>query len=193
MELKDNPSAKDSLVLWKMDLNFDTLTNGKSHNTGNVLELSNSNLLVCTGFLGRIFEVTRQKKELVWDAFVMTKAPGDSRWVSMSQYRCNWTRSLAYYHFLADAQLSEKSKAKHFLKVIIYNTGNINDLYKINVITPEGKVMFSKVTRLVKSNSFTHVSFPIKMETTLVGNLKVVVVSQNSKATYDELKIKTAK
>lgn len=72
VELKDNVTGKDSAVIWKFNLDFDGPLNGKSVSGGNVMELPNSNVLVCAGVLNRVFEVSRTK-EVVWDAFVQSK------------------------------------------------------------------------------------------------------------------------
>lgn len=116
IELKDNlKSKKDTPWVWKFDLDFDTLSKGKTLNGGKVNELPNSNLLVCAGELNRIFEVTKNK-EIVWDAFIYGKGKQDSVWVRMPQYRANWASQLNQFHFIPDISAVKKEKIKQHVR-----------------------------------------------------------------------------
>lgn len=140
LELRDNLSSKDSVLLWKFDLNFDTLSNGKSLRGGNVVELPNSNLLVCAGALNRIFEVSRNK-EVVWDAFIESKGILDTQWLAFPQYRTNWTKHLGESHFLYRMHSLQQTENEIQFNLVINNTGNEKENYQVEIVNEKGEVL----------------------------------------------------
>ena len=180
IELKDNlKSKKDTPCVWKFDLNFDTLSRGKSANGGKISELPNTNLLVCAGELNRVFEVTKTKK-IVWDAFLWTKTINDSAWMPMSQYRCSWVKQLNQFHFLTQIVLKEQIQINKSIEIAIYNTGNAEDSYLIEVFSTNNQLYQTKTTSKVPANaSYTEI---LKLETLNNTNKPnyVIIKSKNS-------------
>ncbi len=169
LELNTRPTSKENLLLWSFRLDFDTLTNGKSISGGNVVELPNSNLLVCAGLLNRVFEVSR-KKEVVWDAFVEFKR--NNEWQAAQLYRCNWVRLLKRYCFIP-VIVAEAGKTKK-ITIQINNTGNTADQYQIDVLDTEGKVLSSSKTTLIKENQKS--SMPLDKKIASSDKKKIVVI-----------------
>ena len=180
-ELRDNITSKDSAVIWKFNLDFDTLSNGKSLRGGNVVELPNSNLLVCAGALNRIFEVTKNK-EIVWDAFVESKAKSDTAWLAFPQYRANWTDCLSEYHFLARINSFEVHKNEMKFNLVINNTGNTADDYKIEVLDTKNSVLYKTSIKTLEQNQELNktVSVTLKDVTLNEFNIKVISGHKNS-------------
>jgi hypothetical protein len=169
MELRDDSVKGKEPLLWKFDLNFDSLTKGKSVSGGNVVELPNGNLLVCAGTLNRIFEVTRNK-EIVWDAFVELKRKGEQRWEASPQYRANWIAALRYDHFVVKKTSPQK--------LLIYNTGSHTDTYDFEVNLNNGRKM--PISKPVKLEAGA--SAEVILQQVAVRNQKgtVTVTSRNS-------------
>ncbi|MBL7933096.1 MAG: aryl-sulfate sulfotransferase [Bacteroidia bacterium] len=127
VEISDKNSKDDKGLVWHYDL--DTLAENWSSGGGNVTELSNGSLLLCTGVVNRILEVDRKGK-LVWDARVMSFAPGDSIWRAYPQYRASWVPDLKYFYFYAMPQM--KQNGPEFLySTLIANTGTSKDSYLV--------------------------------------------------------------
>ncbi|MDI1354195.1 MAG: aryl-sulfate sulfotransferase [bacterium] len=162
LELKENASKNEDLLVWKFDLNFDTLTNGKSTSAGNISELANGNLLVCGGVLPRIFEVNKSK-EIVWDAFMFSKGGSDSAFTYFPQYRSHWTSQLYFYHLLATCDVQNNS-TKNRIELIcdVYNTGNCEDTYLVELIRNEKEIIQSHKTQALKSWEHVREQFQIK-------------------------------
>ncbi len=179
LEIKDNANPKDSLLLWKFALNFDVLTPGRTFNGGNVLELPNSNLLICTGSLARIFEITRSK-EIVWDAMVKSRRPGDTTWQDMPQYKSNWVAELKRYYFITETKNITAANGIASLKLKIHNTGNADDSYQVQVFSekkmPVYKTTVSAVKKETTVDKILNFNFVFKPGTSAT----IVVTSMNS-------------
>jgi hypothetical protein len=179
MELRDNLKHIDSAVIWKFNLNFDTLTKGKSVNGGNIVELPNKNLLFCAGALNRIFEVTRDK-EIVWDAFLSTRGIKDSTWQPFVQYRANWIKQLNRFHFIPQISSAPIKKGnKCTIKITINNTGNVGDSYEIDVFSKEDVLLFKGQTKFLGVGESLDQTINFKIHTDLEG-IKTCVKSNNS-------------
>lgn len=147
MELRDNVKMGDSVLIWRFDLNFDTLTNGKSYSGGNVTELPNSNLLLCAGQLNRIFEVSR-KKEIVWDAFIYAYSKQENVWQSMPNYRGAWINDFEIKHFPVDVINFKNKKNNCQLDIEIHNVNKFSEALEIE-ITQGGKTVHSQKTETI--------------------------------------------
>jgi hypothetical protein len=123
-----NPTSR---LLWKFDFKFDTLTDGKSFKTGNVLELPDKNLLVNMGTLNRTIEVTRDKK-VVWDSFTEKWDPKLNRWEPFPQFRSCYISSLYPCYFTANITRNSIRKGQNGNATLtIYNEGTETDNYEI--------------------------------------------------------------
>jgi len=154
LELKDNVKMNDSALLWKFDLNFDTLSTGKSVNGGNSVELSPTNLLFCAGALNRVFEITKNK-EIVWDAFLYSRGINETVWLPFVQYRANWIKQLNWPHFIIENEKADKN-AETDVQIKISNTGNCDDSYEISVFSEKNELLQKINTQVVsKGGSYS--------------------------------------
>jgi hypothetical protein len=184
IEFKEVKNKKENPLVWKFDLNFDTLTDGKSVSGGNVNELPNSNILVCAGVLNRVFEVTRNK-EIVWDAFIEIKRKGDTLWQAYPQYRCNWVKQLNRYHYLSEAsdlgvqKPATSAVGQRTISIAIHNTGNADDSYDVEVLAGNADPVSKLTVPLVKKNSSFNKQLTLALPDT-VSSITVMVRSKNS-------------
>ena len=181
VELKDNVSKNDSAVIWKFNLDFDGTINGKSVSGGNVMELPNSNILVCGGVLNRVFEVSRSK-EVVWDAFVQSKEKTDTVWSPSAQYRASWVSEIIQYHFIAGPVSSVlKTAGTLTVNLTIHNTGNADDVYTVEVRSGDDATILKTSTVTIKKNtSLTH-PLAITLSDLPEKKLNFVIQSTHSK------------
>lgn len=185
----DGNNLKNRSVIWRFNLNFDELTNGKSEKGGNVTELKNGNLLVCAGALNRTFEVTR-KNEIVWDAFIQYKTNKDTAWANFTQYRSSFVDNLPIYRFLPIIKnIETKSSESKKLQVIVHNTGNSNDSYVLKVLDKNDKVIMQKLTKEIKVNeNYTNV-LKLPKELKNDSSCKISVSSNSMLNSIKNLKI----
>ena len=128
---KEQPAQK----IFEFRFDYDTLTNGKSARTGNVMEMPNGNLLVNMGTINRVFEVTRSG-ELVWDMFMHRYDTNHNMWMAAPQYRIIYSNS--YYPSEMTARVLEdkiKSDQRH-VKVRVWNLGNKTEDFLVRVQAP---------------------------------------------------------
>lgn len=138
----------DVPLIWDFAFDFDTLSNGKSQRGGNITELPNGNFLICAGALNRVFEVTKDKK-VVWDCFVMQKQKNDIPG-PLPQYRTTWIKQLTECRFIADVPLSVKPLSNSIeIPVTIYNSGNVDDSYRIVVLSDDRQKITSQKTEII--------------------------------------------
>lgn len=142
LELKEPCGPKDSLLRWRFDLNFDTLSSAKSMNGGSVEELPNGNVLLCGGSLNRIFEVTKKKK-IVWDAFIYARGKNDTTWQAMQQYRCRYIKPIDFPQFLASADTLTGLAGVQHLQVLLTNADTRAGQYQIEVFDGAGKLILA--------------------------------------------------
>jgi len=124
-------------VIWRYDCDMDPSVRAAGRTRGNVELLKNGNILVCTGSVGTIFEVTRDKK-IVWEAAYKWKDfPGYK--FSHMLYRAHYISSLypCYFTFTTDRDTLTKKSPK--FKITIFNKGSEEDKYEIEVSEPGEK------------------------------------------------------
>lgn len=179
LELKDNVTEKDSVLLWRFDLDFDSLSDGRSANQGNVVELPNTNVLLCAGAINRIFEVTKNK-EVVWDAFVLSKAKNGKTFDPFPQYRCHWMLQLNEYHFIVGtpSPIARQAGTANF-KIAVSNTGNADDSYLIEIYDGN-KLIYKKKSGLVVKQTTQDQALSFKLPAK-VKQLTIKVSSTHSK------------
>jgi len=176
---------KNRSVLWRFNLKFDELTNGKSEKGGNVTELKNGNLLVCAGALNRTFEVTR-KNEIVWDAFIQHKINKDTSWANFPQYRCSFVAKLPIYRFIPITKKSEtKNNKVKKIQIIVHNTGNSDDSYVLKVLDKNDKVILQKLTKQIKVNENYTKELKLPKE---LKNDSICKISIRSNSTLNNIK-----
>jgi hypothetical protein len=141
LEINENYKPNENSILWDFSLKFDDLSNGKSLKGGNVSELPNGNLLVCAGFLNRVFEMTKEKK-IVWDAFIFSKRKSDAKWSDFPQYRSSWTDTMKQFQVLLKMNAIDSKNEKRFASnVTIINTSNTQSNFKINLCNMKSKII----------------------------------------------------
>lgn len=180
LEVQDEVNKGRSAVIWKFDLNFDTLTKGKSINGGNIVELPNKNLLFCAGALNRIFEITKSK-EIVWDALLYSHGiNAQDTWQPFSQYRCNWVKQLNWYYFMGHINGVPVKKGRNLtFDLGIFNSGNTEDRYDVEIWSPQGQRIYQLKTPLIRSGDNLHQVVKIKSKIPL-RELKILVKSQTT-------------
>ncbi|MES2836242.1 MAG: aryl-sulfate sulfotransferase [Bacteroidota bacterium] len=164
-------------VVLDFKLNFDSLTDGKSSKTGNVLELPNGNLLVCEGAINRVFE-TDYNKNILWDAFMLQYTPQDKKWKPNMQYRTAFSTSL--YPFLYS--VSKFSYIDRVVSFSLFNEGSNHDMY--NICFYENDKLLQSTSCQLNSGAFKSVKQKVPLNST---SLKIV--SLNSSITK-EIKLK---
>jgi hypothetical protein len=188
VEFSDHPAKmKDSVLLWKFGLNFDTLTNGKSVKGGNVEALQNSNLLVCAGELNRIFEVTRNK-EVVWDAFIYYRTKKDTLWRAFSQYRASAFKRVAFNHFVSEVKEFKIKNNKVLINYYIHNTGNLSDSYFIEILNENNVALKKQKCGPVKENSFINRQLQVQLSENRGGKISVRVTSVGNPKITEKVK-----
>jgi len=151
IELKDNVQIGDSVLLWKFNLDFDTLTNGRSNSGGNVTELPNSNILLCAGQLNRIFEVTRAK-EVVWDAFIYSFNKQENVWQAMPNYRGSWVQDFEIRHLPVEVLAFKNKKNNCNLELEIHNVNASAEAFDIE-IAQDNKIIYQGKTDEIKAGN----------------------------------------
>lgn len=147
-----------SELVWKFDCKFDTLTDGKSLRTGNVIELPSGNILVNMGFINRTFEVTRNKK-VIWDAFTEKWNPEEKKWISFPQYKSSYISSLYPCYFTASLSKNIKKRERlSSVTLIIYNEGSEPDEYSI--IIEKGTKFTEILSHQVMPDSLIKINIP---------------------------------
>jgi hypothetical protein len=179
MELRDNLQPGDNPLLWKFDLNFDTLTKGKTVSGGNIVELPNGNLLVTAGALNRVFEVSKEG-EIVWDAFLYARGIQSAKWEPFLQYRGNWVKQLNWYHFITQSTPLKKMGKKYVTTVTITNTGNAEDFYDVEVHGENNKLLLKMSSQKVDKNQSFEKEMSFKAKKEDLKRISIVVRSVNS-------------
>jgi len=156
-------SQPQSNKVFEFKFDFDTLTNGKSVKTGNLVELKNGNLFVNMGALNRCVEVTRSG-EVIWD-MVMERYDSNHRmWLPAPQYRVNFTPNLYPYEhtarILQDKMVGENRK----ITVRVWNVGALDDHFRVTVQAPEDqpKMVHRSQDRTVERSAFVDLEFSVR-------------------------------
>ena len=124
--------AEESMKLFDFAMDFDTLTEGKSAKTGNLLELENGNLLVNMGDLNRAIELTRDG-EVVWSMFMEKYDTLRNTWRAFPQYRVSHANTLYPYEFTAKVESNTYSRRKRSIVIRVFNIGDKPDMYSISL------------------------------------------------------------
>jgi hypothetical protein len=181
MELKDNVQPGDSVLLWQFDLNFDTLTNGRTNSSGNVVELPNGNLFLCAGQLNRLFEVTRDK-EVVWDAFTYALMKRDSVWRPLSNYRGSWVKEIALDHILAEVISVKKQKDNILtIELSVYNVNERDEAYTIEILAGGNASAYKVNTKKINKNTHVTEKLNIPITESLTKTLTLRISSVKNK------------
>ncbi|PBQ33222.1 hypothetical protein CNR22_16050 [Sphingobacteriaceae bacterium] len=188
IEMKENPGPKDSAVIWRFPMNFDKdMTFPFSSGGGNMVELPNSNFLLCAGVLNRVVEISRDK-EIVWDAIPLMKLKNQTQqgWKPFPQYRCSWAPAFKDYHFFVSLK---DSVQKDMLYISISNSGSADDSYKVELIAGE-KVLSALTSVTVLSQANVLQALQIKPAQAGLKNLSVRITSSHDKRIMQVVKIK---
>jgi hypothetical protein len=118
-------------IIWQFDCYLDSAERSKTRNGGNVDQLKNGNLLVCTGTSDRIFEVTKNKK-VVWQAELrgVTK---DSVVYVHRLYRAHYASSLYPCYFVFETDRDTVSKKMPGFNIRVFNKGSESDAYEVKI------------------------------------------------------------
>ena len=167
-------------VIWQFNCDFDSIDHRATRNGGNVDELKNGNLFVCTGNMDRIFEVTRDKK-IVWQAMIQGDAQA-GKLFDHRLYRAHWVSSLypCYFTFQTDEDTVTR-KSLHF-GIRIFNKGSEEDAYRVKVASASG--LYSSLFTTAMLNAESSAFFEIKPDKPLAAGDKINI-SISSKTNPD--------
>jgi hypothetical protein len=124
--------ADSNNIIWQFNCRLDSPERQESRNGGNVDQLKNGNLLVCTGTTDRIFEVTKDKN-VVWQAELIGVIK-DSITYLHRLYRAHYTSSLYPCYFVFETDLDTVTKKSPGFNIRVFNKGSENDLYDIKIV-----------------------------------------------------------
>ena len=181
--------ANNGDLLFKFDLDFDSLTRGRSGSGGNVNELPNKNILVCAGQLNRIFEVTRQK-QIAWDAFTVGKPIGDSTFKSLSNYRCSWVKELTGNNILLKIDHLKSTRKKILSQFDVINIGPIADAFVVKIFGSDGAVIYEEKLGTIESGKIRRVDINIKPSAQPASGGYLLVQSLSNSSSVKKLSIK---
>jgi hypothetical protein len=177
LEFDAFPKSATDPIRWKFELNFDTLTDGKSPSGGNVIEMKNGNIFLCGGQLNRMFEVTK-KKEIVWDAFLYSMGHQDSVWQKFPQYRASWVSNINSHHFMVHkAKIRENVKGEQLIPLTVYNSGDVADDYLVEIQEETGKLLYAGKIRALKPGQNVNWDIKLKMDVERSKSLVLTVRS----------------
>ncbi len=123
-----------SHIVWKLNCNFNSLTDGKSPKFGNITPLPNGHYLICMGSINSLLEIDDNKR-VSWNCFTENSNDGKN-WQPFADYRANFTTSLYPCYFSVESMMPSDTIpiSKHSaitLDFKIINEGSNADSYKI--------------------------------------------------------------
>ena len=124
-------------IVWRYDCELDSVGRRANRNGGNVDQLKNGNLLVCTGTSDRIFEITKDKK-IVWQMDVKSTSK-DSVPYAYRLYRAHYTSSLYPNYFVFVTDKDTVSKLAPGFNIRLFNKGSENDSYDVKISSTSGQ------------------------------------------------------
>ena len=151
-------------ILWEYECVLDSAKKTRSMSGGNIEELPDKNLLVCTGASNRIFEVTMDK-HIVWseelqrgDLLNIAKGAG-SKFTQL--YRAHYISSLYPCYFTAQVNKDTVTKNQPVVQLKIFNKGSEEDAYIIDVTAADTPTRHLKTTLQVSAGK----SYSIELNT----------------------------
>ncbi len=143
-------AGHDGQVVWQYDIDLDSVSRRNGRSGGNVEQLKNGNLLVCTGTVNSIFEMTMDKR-IVWKANVSFNNIWGYKY-DWRLYRAHYISSLypCYFTFQTDADTVSESDTQFHIK--IFNKGSEDDAYQVKILSGKGTVLQQFTTDTVKAN-----------------------------------------
>lgn len=147
-------------ITWKLDCNFDSLSNGKSEKMGSVDLLPNGHYLIDMGGVNRVIEVSREK-EIFWDVFPESWSVTEKKWTELKQYRAHYASSLYPCYFTARLSQDAWTKGTKQVLVKITNEGTEADTYTISY-TVKGKADAPVVINVDKLEASKTTAIPVK-------------------------------
>lgn len=153
------PEQPTSKKIFEFPFDFDTLTDGRSMRTGNVLEMKNGNLLINMGALNRSIEITRDGK-VVSDMFIEKFNLLTDSWKPFPQYRVSYSNSLYPYEFTSKVYKNVSKKKKQKVTIRIYNVGSKQDNYSLERHNKRGDTLKKSIS--IKPGQFADIDFELK-------------------------------
>lgn len=167
-------------VVWRYDYDMPPATRGLARSRGNAELLKNGNVLVCTGTVGTIFEVTKDKK-IVWEAsYKLRDVPGYD--FSHPLYRAYYVSSLYPCYFTFTTDKDTVTKASPEFGIRIFNKGSESDAYNVKILMGPGQVEKEFTTPPMAPDS--SMPFEIKPDKQLLKGHKIEI-SISSKTNPD--------
>ena len=132
-------------------------------------------MLICMGMLNRMIEVTKDKKEIVWDGFYDYEGVDTAFRNSVPLYRVHYISSLYPCYFTVQ-------KNENNTEIQIFNEGTNNDSYNVNFLTASGESFKKSNTEIVESNKSVKIKIDPK---SFPANTKKIIVSVISDTNTD--------
>lgn len=135
-------------ILWKYV--FSRLGKCDIRTGGSVEELSNGNLLVCTGTLNCIAEITRSKK-IVWQASVTTPPAEKDRILRLNT--AHYISSLYPCYFTLRVSTDTVISDTPGFSATIFNNGTESDSYRVKAWSSSGSYLKGVTTKIILPGS----------------------------------------
>ena len=170
---------QNSRVIQKFDCILDSVKY-QSRRGGNVDELKNGNLLVCTGAVGRIFEIDRNK-DMVWSAVIERGLKKGTIWRPYALNRAHYTSSLYPNYFTTQCKTDTIRENDKVCKLKIFNDGTEADSYIISILDPSHSTYKTPViTSLVSAHTSVDIEIPAEGLAAKTKKIKVRVQSKTN-------------
>lgn len=171
IELKrPEPEDKEITVLWNYVFQFANKEENFCAKSGDVDVLPNGNMLITSGANNRVFEVTRNKKN-VWENLSSRRDSVIDAFTSQSSYRAHFCSSLHPTYFTVQ-QLNPLVGKDHKVTLKINNDGSEPDCYFINQLMGDGT--YKEIGKLfLNAGKQKKVSFKMSEQNTTNFTIKI--------------------
>ena len=174
--LKEPARGMPAYKVWEFECRSDRFPNGIMGKGGYAVSLPNGNILACMGGANFVLEIT-PGKEIVWECSFEKFIPVSKTWSAFVNYRCNYASSLYPRYFT----LQHISQNESGVSIKINNEGTEDDVYRVDVISGEGKKIIFTKTLAIKNRSSQMIDIPLKSKFSK-KDIRVFVTPLSNKA-----------
>jgi len=177
--------ADSGKIIWQFDCQLDSAGRRANRNGGNVDELKNGNLLICTGTSDQVMEITKSKK-IVWQCDIKNTTK-DGIPYAHRLYRAHYISSLypCYFVFVTDKDTVDRNSPT--FKLRIFNKGSESDVYSVKISAGSTINQFS--TDTITGNRSSIYTFNTSQNLTSGDNIEVTVSSLTNPALIKRLRV----
>lgn len=146
-----------------------------SNKMGSLQELRNGNILVGMGSVGRVFEISKDKR-LVWELYPEKRADSLYSWGEAPIYRVSYASSLYPSYFTIEHRnVSKQVKTNSHIILKINNEGSEDDSYNIELFYPGKTEPVQKEMLEIKRESSALVKLKVTPENPSFNPQKITV------------------